>query len=288
MSDPEGPVEETAANAADVDAPEIASASESGFEGSAPESESAEASASATSESASAEASASESNSGAPAKRRSPFYLRGRRLRIRLPKSRGGLFALLLVLSAVGFVGIYAGVTVISWTESADFCGRCHTMAPELQAYSSGPHRNVTCGECHVEPGIAGWVKAKMNGTRQLIDTVLGTYPTPIHPPEHTALPTTEDTCRECHSLEQRSFASVRSKESFSEDSENSREFVGLMVRPTGGDPFDVDRSVHNHVALPMEYAGTGLNGASIDYVVATRADGSEVEYICAVPHRRR
>ncbi len=184
------------------------------------------------------------------------------------------------MLSAVGFVGIFAGVSVISWTETADFCGRCHTMAPELQAYSSGAHRNVTCGECHVEPGVAGWVKAKMNGTRQLIDTVLGTYPTPIHPPEHEALPSAEHSCEECHSLEQRSFVGLRTTESFAEDSENTRNFVGLMVRPTGGDPFDVDRSVHNHVALPMAYAGTGLNGAHISYVEATRADGSVVEYI--------
>ena len=57
---------------------------------------------------------------------------------------------------------VFAGVTLIQWTETADFCGRCHTMAPELAAYHAGPHRDVSCGECHVEPGIAGWVKAKI------------------------------------------------------------------------------------------------------------------------------
>ena len=250
--------------------------------GQAPATESAEAaeSAPATAEASTSTEAPSLAVDPAPTKRRHPFYLRGRRFRIQLPKSRSGLFALLLVLSAVGFVGIFAGVSVISWTETADFCGRCHTMAPELQAYSSGAHRNVTCGECHVEPGVTGWIKAKMNGTRQLIDTVLGTYPTPIHPPEHEHMPTAEETCQECHSLEQRSFVGLRTTESFAEDAENTRNFVGLMIRPTGGDPFDVDRSVHNHVALPMAYAGTGLNGAHISYVEATRADGSVVEYI--------
>jgi nitrate/TMAO reductase-like tetraheme cytochrome c subunit len=234
---------------------------------------------------ASAEAQASASVSEAepeagPVKRKHPFYLRGRRVNIRLPKSRVGLFALLLVLGGIGFVGIFAGVSVISWTESADFCGRCHTMAPELQAYSSGVHRNVTCGECHVEPGIAGWVKAKMNGTRQLIDVVLGTYPTPIPPPEHAALPSTEETCRECHSLDQREFVGLRTSESLTEDGENTRKTIGLMIRPSGGDPFNVDRSVHWHVQNDVEYVGHGLNGATIDYVKAKRPDGTEVEFI--------
>ena len=83
----------------------------------------------------------------------------------------------------------FTGVTMIQWTETADFCGRCHTMAPELEAYHIGSHRDVACGECHVEPGIAGWVKAKLAGTRQLVGVVTGTYPTPIQPPDHAMLP---------------------------------------------------------------------------------------------------
>ncbi len=39
-----------------------------------------------------------------------------------------------------------------------------------------------------------------MNGTRQLIDIVLGTFPTPIQPPDHGALPKAQDTCVKCHS----------------------------------------------------------------------------------------
>ena len=45
------------------------------------------------------------------------------------------------------------GVTAVTWTETADFCGRCHTMDPELKAYELSPHREVACAECHVEPG---------------------------------------------------------------------------------------------------------------------------------------
>ena len=169
---------------------------------------------------------------------------------------------------------------MIQWTETADFCGRCHTMDPELGAYHLGSHRDVSCGECHVEPGIAGWVKAKLAGTRQLVGVVTGNYPTPIHPPDHAALPKTADTCQKCHSLNDREFADLRTRTQFKEDEKNSREFVGLKIRPGGGDVFDVNRSVHWHVLSEFSYLSPDVNSAIIDYVTATRDDGTVVEYI--------
>ena len=174
----------------------------------------------------------------------------------------------------------FTGVAMIQWTETADFCGRCHTMAPELEAYHLGAHRDVACGECHVEPGVAGWVKAKLAGTRQLVSVVMGTYPTPIHPPDHAALPSTADTCQKCHSLNDRSFAALRTQTQFQEDEANTREFLGLMIRPGGGDPFDVNRSVHWHVLSEFNYLSPDTNSAVIDYVNATREGGEVVEYI--------
>jgi nitrate/TMAO reductase-like tetraheme cytochrome c subunit len=209
---------------------------------------------------------------------RHPFYLRGRH--IRLPRSRAGLVALLLILAAGGSVVAFTGVSMIQWTESADFCGRCHTMTPELQAHAAGAHKDVSCGECHVEPGIAGWIKAKINGTRQLVDVVMGTYPTPIMPPDHAEMPKAVDTCQKCHSLTQRSFVSLRTDTQFAEDLANSRQFVGLMIRPGGGDAFNVSRSVHWHVLSTFSYLSPDENSQVIDYVTATRNDGTTVEYI--------
>ncbi len=207
-----------------------------------------------------------------------PFYLRGRHLR--LPRSRAGLFALLLVLAAGGSVVAFTGVTMIQWTETADFCGRCHTMAPELEAYHLGSHRDVDCGECHVEPGVVGWVKSKLAGTRQLVSVVLNTYPTPIEPPDHQLLPSPSDTCQKCHSLNDRSFVALRAQTQFQEDEANTRDFVGLMIRPAGGDAFDVGRSVHWHVLSQFTYTSPDANSAVIDYVTSTRDDGTVVEYI--------
>src|SRR3990172_4312171 len=102
-----------------------------------------------------------------------------RRIRefVHLPRSRQGIAALLLVLGALGTFFLLGATSVIAWTETADFCARCHTMGPELTAHTNGPHSDVTCGECHVSPGVQGWGKAKLNGTRQLVEIVLGTFP---------------------------------------------------------------------------------------------------------------
>ncbi len=213
----------------------------------------------------------------APGRRRG---LRGRIPRIRLPRSRTGIFALLLVVGALGFAAVWTGVTLIQWTETASFCGRCHQMGAELAAYDAGPHRDVTCGECHVEPGVEGWVKAKLNGTKQLIQVITGLYPKPVPPPDHADLPPVADTCLRCHSLERLATVNLVTRTTFTEDQANTRQFVGLMIRPGSGDVADVKRSVHWHVLSDVQFRAPAANAQKIDYVAVTRADGTVEEFI--------
>lgn len=219
-----------------------------------------------------------EPDEAAPHRPRHPFYLRGRRPG--LPSSRRGLFALLLVLGGIGFVGVYTAVSLITWTETADFCGRCHTMAPELKAYEAGPHRSVDCAACHVEPGVIGWIKAKINGTKQLIDVVLGTYPTPIPPPDHADMPSTADTCESCHGVTRTAVTTLKTEIVYSEDAANTPQFIGLVIRPSGGDPFNVNRSVHWHVERTVNYYSSDPAAQTIDLVEATQVDGSVETFI--------
>jgi hypothetical protein len=153
-------------------------------------------------------------------------------------------------------------------------------MGPELVAYEAGPHRDVTCGECHVEPGVTGWVKAKLNGTRQLVQVITGLYPQPIPPPEHDALPSTKDTCQACHSLDRLASAALVARTSFGEDEANTRSFVGLMIRPGSGDTFDEQRGVHWHVLRNVEFLTPEGNAEKIDYVAVTALDGTVREFI--------
>ena len=200
--------------------------------------------------------------------------------RIRWPHSRRGIFALLLVLSGVGAAAAFTGGALIHWTETADFCGRCHQMGPELAAYEAGPHREVACAECHVEPGVAGWIKAKANGTKQLAQVILGLYPKPVPPPDHDNLPSPTDTCMRCHTVERFALAQLKTRTQYTEDESNTRQFVGLMIRPGGGDVFDVSRSVHWHVLADVEYVASDAGAQSIEWVRVTDEFGAAREFI--------
>ena len=191
-----------------------------------------------------------------------------------------GIFALLLVVGTLGFAAVWTSVTLIQWTETASFCGRCHQMGPELAAYEAGPYRDVTCGECHVEPGVEGWIKAKLDGTKQLIQVITGVYPKPVPPPDHSDLLPVKDTCLRCHSLERLATVNLVTRTTFTEDANNTRQFVGLMIRPGSGDVADVSRSVHWHVLTDVRYRTPSENAGKIDYVAVTRADGTIEEFI--------
>ena len=75
-------------------------------------------------------------------------------------------------------IGTQVTYRAVKHMETPQFCGAtCHTMNPELAAYQNSPHSRVECVECHVAPGAAGWISSKTSGIRQLVETVLNTYP---------------------------------------------------------------------------------------------------------------
>jgi nitrate/TMAO reductase-like tetraheme cytochrome c subunit len=205
---------------------------------------------------------------------------RRRRFPFRRPRSRRGIAALILVLAGLGAAFTFGATAAIGWTETADFCGRCHQMGPELAAYEAGPHKEVACAECHVEPGVGGWIKAKLNGTKQLIQVVTGLYPKPVPPPDHSNLPPVSSTCLRCHSTDRLAASAMVTGTAFAEDEANTREFIGLMIRPNGGDAFDMNRSVHWHVLQDVEFVSSDETGQKIDYVRVTRDGGATQEFL--------
>src|ERR1051325_5107683 len=86
------------------------------------------------------------------------------------------------------------------FTESVQFCGQsCHTvMKPELVTYSHGPHARVACVECHIGPGAAWFVKAKISGTYQVYAVAFNKYPRPVPTPIKNLRPA-QETCEQCH-----------------------------------------------------------------------------------------
>ena len=216
-------------------------------------------------------------------------------------RSKRGLFVLFALVAGFGAVATVGGVAVVGYTETSSFCGRCHTMAPELKAYAMSPHKQVACAACHVSPGVLGFVKAKANGTKQLLDIATGNFPTPIPPPDHSDLPPVSQTCLSCHSLDQITAnggpVQLVLRPTYSSDKANTAETIAVMIRPAGlgqagtantpgapGAPAvssdDAVRSVHWHVQEKVTYTASDVASQKIDLVNVTFSDGTKKEYI--------
>ena len=126
-----------------------------------------------------------------PDKWRLDFSDRKQRRRIVLFGTGGLVF---ILLSAFGSYQTY------HYSESTQFCGQvCHeAMNPEFVTYKRGSHARVDCVECHVGSGAQWFVKAKINGTHQLIAYTLDNYSRPIATPIKNLRPA-QDTCEKCH-----------------------------------------------------------------------------------------
>ena len=86
-------------------------------------------------------------------------------------------------MGGIGTLVAIGGLKAMEWTETEGFCSKCHTMAPEAKAYSLSVHRDVPCAECHVKPGIGGLIEAKLNGAKQTLEILTGSFPKPIPAP---------------------------------------------------------------------------------------------------------
>lgn len=199
----------------------------------------------------------------------------------RTVKGALGLFGVVLLL---GVLGTLAGVHVVEYSESASFCTTCHTMTPQKKAYEAGIHQDVACGECHVSPGVVGFVKAKLAGTRELYALVTSTYPTPIPPIEHDALPPTSQTCEKCHPLSQIAKEGQPTKlitrASFGSDEKNTRNDLAVLIRPARSNG-KAPVSVHWHVLQEVTYTTDDEHLQVVDSVeFRDRATGRLVQYV--------
>ena len=201
-----------------------------------------------------------------------------------------GVLLLVFVLAGGGAVVGVAGMRTVTFSESASFCTTCHTMEPQKKAYAASPHSDVACGECHVDPGVAGFVKAKIGGTKELYMLLTNTYPTPIPAPDHTELPPVQNTCLKCHPIDQITKDGGPTKlivrPVYDSDEANTRQTISVLLRPvdlsattsnaTG------ERGVHWHVQEKVTYTSEDVNDQKIDLVQSTLPDGETQTYVAS------
>jgi nitrate/TMAO reductase-like tetraheme cytochrome c subunit len=126
----------------------------------------------------------------------------GHRWQLDFADRRQRRYLILMGTGALGFLVLsaFGSYQTYHYSESNQFCGEtCHkAMAPEYITYQRGAHARVDCVQCHIGSGAEWFVKAKINGTHQLISYLTDSYDRPIATPL-TGLRPARDTCEKCH-----------------------------------------------------------------------------------------
>jgi nitrate/TMAO reductase-like tetraheme cytochrome c subunit len=192
-------------------------------------------------------------------------------------------FLILLVTAFLFlFVSAFGSYRVYEYSESVTFCGQvCHVMNPEFTAYNASPHAEIRCVECHVGGGAEWYVRAKMNGVRQLYGVTFNNYSKPIRTPVHNMRPA-NDTCAKCHWSEKFHGDQLKVFDHYGYDENNSLNQTRMLVKVGGGDPNTGQvGGIHWHMNLNNEitYIATDEQRQNIPWVRLKDASGKIIEY---------
>jgi hypothetical protein len=182
----------------------------------------------------------------------------------RRPTRRIAAAIAVLTLVNLGIVAI-AGVGATHYMETTEFCGQvCHEpMQPQFAAHQVGAHASVNCASCHVRPGAAGALQAKLNGTRQLYEIARGSFPRPIR--AEGRVPGASDTCMSCHRPWFAPRDSTKVIREYAEDEPNTETVTTLDV-------FGSKIHWHARPDVQIDYAVSPADPAVVTYVRAVQA----------------
>ena len=187
------------------------------------------------------------------------------------------------MIASVFFVLIVAVASLkgFEFTESTTFCGEvCHVvMGPEHTAWSNSPHAKVKCVECHVGPGAAWYVKAKISGMRQLYAVLFHTYPETIETPIDNLRPA-RDTCEHCHWPAK--FYAGRQKVfyHYAPNEANSPREINMLINIGGTPNTNHAKGIHWHIGTDVSYISTDKKRINIPYIKVVGKDGKIDEYV--------
>jgi nitrate/TMAO reductase-like tetraheme cytochrome c subunit len=182
---------------------------------------------------------------------------------------------MILFIAATTFLNIIIAsqfsYAAVRYMESSNFCGgTCHVMKPEYRAYEVSAHSKVECVACHVGPGAASFLRAKLTGVRQVFHVMLNTYPRPIPEPLERLRPATE-TCESCH--ERRRFFGDRMRDlvSFGSDEQNTVTHTVLVMHlGTAGPHNSGVHGAHLGEGVNLRYYASDDARQTIPYVEYT------------------
>src|SRR5262245_51611392 len=97
----------------------------------------------------------------------------GKLVRLGLTKWGWTLAALIVGLGTMGAFAEYS--------MQPDFCRSCHLMEPYYQAWHQSTHKNVSCPQCHFEPGMQNTLYGKFQASSQAVKYITQTYGSKPH-----------------------------------------------------------------------------------------------------------
>lgn len=218
-------------------------------------------------------------------RRENPGAVPSLRIAIDLTQVRGRKTLMYSAAGLVGFLFLSAigSYQTYHYTESVNFCGQaCHEpMHPQFEAYLHSPHAEVSCTECHIGSGAEHYLKAKLNGVRQLYHTFKGDFQRPITMSVKDLRPAAE-TCGECHWSGRNAGTKEKFYTHFLADETNT--FFGVRLLLNIGGPEtrgDLAGGIHWHMneANKVEYIAMDDHQSEIPWVRVTNEEGEVTEF---------
>lgn len=111
-----------------------------------------------------------------------------------VPRRRKFRRAILIPTTLVALIALI-GVTYLTmhYTSQPSFCASCHEIRTAVTSWEVGPHKSVTCLDCHSNPGKVGYVIRKFRGLGEVYLHVTNKVPTTLVAKYNT------ETCIVCH-----------------------------------------------------------------------------------------
>jgi len=174
----------------------------------------------------------------------------------------------LVVISAINVV-IASQMTlrVVHGMESEQFCASCHVMTPETRAFDQGPHAGILCVDCHVGDGAIGFLKSKLQGTRQLLSVLRNRVEKPIPTAiEAGKMVPSAETCESCHWKSQPAAAKVKLIQSYADDEANTPRTT-LLTMNVGGARMGGIHGAHHGAGVEIRFVATDARRQDIPWV---------------------
>ena len=196
-------------------------------------------------------------------------------------------FAIATVINVIIFAA--GGQAAVHRMDSAEFCGAtCHVMQPEWTAYAGSKHARVACVECHIGPGAAWELKAKLNGIKQVWGVITNRYDRPIPTPV-TNLRPSRDTCEHCHWPEKFTGDKLVVLPHFTDDKTNTPAYNMMLVRVGGrNESTHKYEGIHWHVSDTAEVRYEELDSTRTKVGKITVLDHGKVVAEYLPPERDR